>query len=440
MSTKPLKSLLIAAALCTVSFAADKMDPSFDPPGGLAVEKVPLFVVLGFDDNRYLDGFEWTLNMLADKKNPEGAGNPATYDDQPVKVSFYYISDVLGDGDDAILDAWKKAVECGYEVGDHTMDHGTDTSTTLEVWKSQMSGCRAALSEKLGVPGSQIVGFRTPYLAFNDRTFTAAAAEGMLYECTMTQMQDYNKSLFVWPYTLDNGFADKVIESWVGKCKIPGLWEIPVYTVGADPTLWPPITGFDSSILTQGNGGQFETMLKNALDYRLKTGGNRAPMTVGLHTDTYAEANPDGPINYDSHLDLAGRRAALENFIDYALTKPMVRFVTAKQLIDWMRNPVALDDIQTAVTPRPAMARTASLFSVSNGRIVLNQALPAGARLAVFSTAGRCLHRATLGHLAAGDSFALPRVAGACIVRISSAGMTQSLRVVSGSGLNAGRM
>ena len=39
---------------------------------------------------------------------------------------------------------------------------------------------------------------------------------------------------------------------------------------------------------------------------------------------------------------LADRRIALECFIDYALQQPDVRLVAFKQVVEWMRNPVAI--------------------------------------------------------------------------------------------------
>ncbi|MBN1981852.1 MAG: hypothetical protein JW795_09985 [Chitinivibrionales bacterium] len=37
------------------------------------------------------------------------------------------------------------------------------------------------------------------------------------------------------------------------------------------------------------------------------------------------------------------RQRALAAFLDYALTKPEVRIVTVKQILDWARKPVGLD-------------------------------------------------------------------------------------------------
>ncbi len=340
-STKMFYSLAAMLTLSTSVIAADFQLPSFEPPAGLAVDSVPLFIVLGFDDNRYVDGMNWVLDLLEDKKNPAGTGNADTFDGTPALAAFYHTSGALEEGGDALLDTWKEALARGHEVANHTVTHNTSKALSKAEWIAEIDGCRTTLIEKLGVTKEDVVGFRTPYLDFNSATFEAVNELGMLYECTMTQMQDYNQSQFLWPYTLDEGFADKTIDGWKGKSVIPGLWEIPVYTVGENDLMWPPITGFDSSVLTQANGSKYELMLKNSIDYRMKPGGNRAPLTVGLHSDTYAESNPSGT-NYDDALDLAGRKAALTNFIEYALTFPEVRFVTAIQLIEWMRNPIPL--------------------------------------------------------------------------------------------------
>jgi hypothetical protein len=68
---------------------------------------------------------------------------------------------------------------------------------------------------------------------------------------------------------------------------------------------------------------EFLAILKYTLDLRLE--GNRAPFMVGGHTALYPAIDP-------------GRRRAIEEFIDYALSKPEVRFVTPLQLIGWMRG------------------------------------------------------------------------------------------------------
>jgi peptidoglycan/xylan/chitin deacetylase (PgdA/CDA1 family) len=330
--------------------AADNVPASFSPPGGLSPDSCPQFIVIGWDDNTYADGIEWFLSTFKDYKNPAGTGNPATHDGEPLGMSFYFIGNA--DANAAVLADRKLIVARGYEIGNHTFSHPDlmKQSFSLAQTVQEMTDCNNAIINDFGIAKADIWGFRTPYLSFSATTFQAVKQMGLVYECTMTQHQDIYKNEFVWPYTLDTGFAAGVIDGWVGTCATPGLWEIPVYTTSTDATtMWPPYTGFDSSILTQGIGSQFGQMLKNALDYRLVAGRNRAPLTIGLHTDTYSASNKDAATNYDPQLNLAGRQKAVVDFVTYALTFPAVRFVSAKQLIQWMRNPVPLGRKGTGV-------------------------------------------------------------------------------------------
>ena len=74
-------------------------------------------------------------------------------------------------------------------------------------------------------------------------------------------------------------------------------------------------------------GPDFLAILKYNLDLRLA--GNRAPFMVGAHTQQYPDSKPD-------------RRVALEQFIDYALSKSVVRLVPPQKVFELLRQPVAL--------------------------------------------------------------------------------------------------
>jgi len=226
-----------APARASASRAPDQIDASYAAPGGITVEETPQFVVLGFDDNRYIDGMQWVMNLLEGKKNPAGKGNPSTYDGQPLKAAFYFTTNaVLPDpakpADVAykadLLKLWKRAVAGGHEVANHTHTHETTGSHTKDQWVKEIRDCTRNLGEILGVPASEIWGFRTPYLDFGKGTFDAIQETGLLYEATVTHQGDYNKRQHVWPYTLHKGFSDRSIApaDWI----YPGVWEIPVYT------------------------------------------------------------------------------------------------------------------------------------------------------------------------------------------------------------------
>nr|WP_236783490.1 carbohydrate-binding protein [Aliivibrio fischeri] len=69
--------------------------------------------------------------------------------------------------------------------------------------------------------------------------------------------------------------------------------------------------------------------------------GNRAPLVLGLHSAFYGYIGGEEHIGMpESNVDT--RRNVLKRFIKYALSKPEVRFVNHKQIIDWMRTPEPL--------------------------------------------------------------------------------------------------
>ncbi len=94
-----MRQLTVFAAVAFLSgtaFSQDNVPPSYDPPDNLAVDNVPQFIVMGFDDCMYPDGMTWVLDTLLNRKNPAGNGNPLTFDGTPLYASFY-INSVYAD-------------------------------------------------------------------------------------------------------------------------------------------------------------------------------------------------------------------------------------------------------------------------------------------------------------------------------------------------------
>jgi len=177
---------------------------------------------------------------------------------------------------------------------------------------------------------------------------------------------DHDGSNFYWPYTLDEGSpGHDILVKWGQKEPITphaGLWEMPVYPVIVPPddkcaeygvptglrakmqqhqswfdTESGKITGFDYNLWVSFSmtKAEFLATLKYSLDQRLA--GNRAPFTFGAHTDYYSSKYTAVP-----NATLAERQQAIEEFIDYARAKQMVRVTSAKQALDWIRNPSPL--------------------------------------------------------------------------------------------------
>lgn len=364
----------------------DNVPPSADPPFGLSPSQVPMLVAVGWDDNAYsgLDGsagtggLSWAVEMLGARTNPDGT---------PVRSAFFlttvYAGTWMSESPTFVKKAWHAAMEAGNEIGNHTHSHAHGDTFSVASWESEMQTCLDWLAKPfdpdepsfspnndagIGADRDQIYGFRTPFLEYNDATFTAMANLGFRYDCSIEEgyQPEQDGTNYFWPFTLDNGSpGHDVLVEWGLKEPLgshPGVWSLPVH-----PVIVPPddrcdeygvpaglrakmksyqswfdedsgkITGFDYNlwVLFKMTKAEFLATLKYTLDLRLE--GNRAPMMFGAHTDYYSSKYTAPP-----NATVAERQQAIEEFLDYALSKPEVRVVSHNRILEWVRNPVTL--------------------------------------------------------------------------------------------------
>lgn len=342
----------------------DKRAPSTSPPGGLSPSKVPQFVTIGFDDNfisgmpgsKYTGGMAWAIDTFK-KRNAS-----ATF-----FVNTRYIVQTDKVEAESLKVAWKKAYDSGNEIGNHTHSHinGETTNASLNTWVEEINKARDLL-KSIGIPYDKIIGFRTPYFAFNKDTHPALKKTGIMYDTSLSDghQKGVNGKNLNWPYTLDNGPSESQSNHGVGKAS--GLWIVPHHvfvappddkckkygvpsglrakmkkaaasfnldtgiTVGSDYTMWNTY---------KLNKSEFLAILKYTLDLRLE--GNRAPMTPCFHSNRYSsfeDTDSDSAPNATSE----EMKQMVEEFLDYASSKPEVKIVNIKQILDWVKNPVAL--------------------------------------------------------------------------------------------------
>lgn len=102
------------------------------------------------------------------------------------------------------------------------------TSESNMMYIEEILSCKQMLNTYGGVPNGKIQGFRAPFLNYTIDTLNRISKLGLLYDSSASALQDDA----YWPYTLDYGMAN---DCWTGICsqnsKIPGLWEIPMYSV-----------------------------------------------------------------------------------------------------------------------------------------------------------------------------------------------------------------
>lgn len=401
---KILPILVLAAILCVScvqpanSIYKDNTTPSENPPGGLKAENVPQFIIFGSDDNAFsgLDGnyggLQFLLDLFCSRENPAGKINssPATYDKAPIHFSIYASTKFISSGapENPVYNkkVWKKALDMGNEIGNHTHRHSSGIGFSLTQWATEFELWQQAISmpydtgesadmpnpnSGIGFADFDIIGFRTPYLEYNNNVFYVMRQKGYTYDCSILEgyQSDQDGTNNFWPYTLDNESpGDTYMSRLMGYMypidAQPGLWEIPVYTFiippdseclnyGVKPGLrkskagilrsYNPevgkLVGLDWNLFSEMKMTKAEVLatLKYTLDLRLNS--NRCPMTIGLHSDLYSTKYEENL----PHVSVAERREVLEEFVEYALSKSVVRIVSAKELLMWLRNPQPLE-------------------------------------------------------------------------------------------------
>ncbi|MBN2802970.1 MAG: polysaccharide deacetylase family protein [Deltaproteobacteria bacterium] len=364
--------------------------PDTDPPMGLKPDEVPLFIVIGSDDNAHagLDtntGMGFLLNLYNDRVNPAGNGNSATFDGEAIHFSAYgngvYIQESSADPVALVKESWRTVFDNGNELGNHTYSHEHGTLFSYDDWYNEIKACTDEIikpytpgslnlsSTGIGIDASEIVGFRSPYLEYNDNLFDVLSDLDFKYDCSIEEGYENGQdgTNFYWPYKLDNGSpVNSSISSHAG------LWEIPVYPFVAPPDDKCLSYGVPSGLREKlaANPGYLDNALdniylnkddgrlrgldydvwndydmekeealavfKHTLDQRLK--GNMAPMTMCMHVALYSE-HSWGNIQNTSYQE---RIQVVTDFINYALTKPNVRIVSAKQMLTWLESPTPL--------------------------------------------------------------------------------------------------
>ncbi len=366
------------------------------PPAGLAADRVPLFVVIGSDDNGAsgLDGsgagggLHFVTGLFSGRRNPAGTGNTSTFDGAPAHYSFYVNTYYIAPGERAaayaaasqdgpvwVKRAWREAIAAGHEIGVHTHSHPHGRDMTVAQWEDEMQRCIDILGQPyaadetpaaprpdsgLGVARAELPGFRTPYLEYSDSTMTAIRRMGFVYDCSLEEgtQPDQDGRNFVWPYRLDHGSpGNPAIGSH------PRLWEVPVYVfivppdeacerLGVAPGLRATlkarrdyfdadagkITGMDWNLWCDFDmtPAEFLATIKYTLELRLA--GNRCPLTIGLHSELYSDRQDTS----ECRTPVAERRAALIALVDYLFRLDAVRVVTSRELVRWLEHPAPL--------------------------------------------------------------------------------------------------
>ncbi|CAO3676752.1 unnamed protein product [Rhizopus stolonifer] len=279
---------------------------SQSPPGGLSAADTPQFVTVTYDDSVQSGLYETALSMV-NVTNPNGCPGHGTW-----FVSMEYT-------DFSLVQQWYAA---GNEIADHTFSHVGSPSS------QEISSTKSMLNAYGGIPNPKIQGFRAPFLNYTKDTLNILGEQGFLYDSSSSAVTDDA----YWPYTLDNGMAN---DCWTGICasgqvKLPGLWEIPMYSV-MDNASVPQLM----DVYLSGTPSDVTTWSNAAFDKHYN--GNRQPFGIYVH--------PTHLTKYPGLADPKDMYDGVINFIQSLSAKKDVWFVTNQQLLQWMKNPVKASEL-----------------------------------------------------------------------------------------------
>jgi peptidoglycan/xylan/chitin deacetylase (PgdA/CDA1 family) len=235
----------------------------------------------------------------------------------------------------------KERWQAGDEIASHSVTH-QPMDTKFPDIEGEIIGQRTWLIEECGIPAEDVVGWRSPYLVNNPKHRQALVKGGYSYDSTINEhwpdlrlpnsepnTVSPNGANRVWPYTMDYGIPQNC--AWTGGLCTPdekykGFWEIPVWNIQTDnyPDNAYALDPCDAAT----KPCDIYALLKDNFDKAYS--GNRAPVPLYVHSPWLSQ--PES-------------MKAVKKFIDYVGTKKDAYFVTMRQLMDWMQDPVGVDQM-----------------------------------------------------------------------------------------------
>jgi hypothetical protein len=210
-----------------------------------------------------------------------------------------------------------------------------------------VSGNLIALNALAGIPYKELAGFRAPFLNYTAQTLMDLAKQKFTYDSSATSgvaVTDPNTDAF-WPYTLDNGLAnDCMVDGLTGVCqgqpKIPGLWEIPMYTTfNPDKT---QLGLMDPWLENTDNSKTLEALKATFTDHY---NAQKQPFGMYSHPIHISTTYPGAPTAVNNAIV-----STLNQFLDFALASSQfqnVWMINNKQLLAWMKNPVPASQLNS---------------------------------------------------------------------------------------------
>ncbi|GJQ83036.1 hypothetical protein Trydic_g15850 [Trypoxylus dichotomus] len=292
----------------------------------LPSEQTPQLITLVYTDavtdaiySSYLRG------LIEGRKNPDGVQIGATFYVPHEYTDYGRVNAIYN---------------MGLEIAVHTISRSSLAeywqSATLETLVQEFGGQREILSKFANIPIEDIVGAKVPNLQMAGNTlFEAYQQSEIEYDNSWTSRSNAR----YYPYTLDYSSSQSCD---IGICpdeSYPGTWVVPIVDfVGAGDLECNSIQACGIS----GTASEISAWLTKQFDRVY--GDNRAPITLVINSGWLAsnDANVKG----------------LTQFMDALASYNDVFFVSHRQVVDWMKNPVSASAFKTDVQAKQQQCST----------------------------------------------------------------------------------
>ena len=288
------------------------------PPLDAPISEIPMLIAFTFDDAVNEQVYSPLLSLFnASRKNPNGAPISMTLFVSHMFTNHCQVAEFyLG----------------GHEIASHSITH----RLPITYWKNapyedydiEIDGQRGLLSSRAGFKKEEIKGYRSPFIQPGGNTqFQVLQDRNFTYDSSLFIAAPVTEDRY-WPYTLD---FPRQTPCQIFPCPnkgFPGIWELPIQPI-PDHT-GTPCTFLDTCMETMSKediyGYLFDSF--NSSYHR-----NRAPLIINMHAYWYNN-NPNG-------------MAAFDDFIVDLVRMNDVYLITATQLVDWMKTPTKLSDLNS---------------------------------------------------------------------------------------------
>ncbi|XP_028131891.2 chitin deacetylase 8 [Diabrotica virgifera virgifera] len=291
------------------------------PLGGNLTE-YPQLISLTFDEavTQHIYDNSW-ITLLGNIYNP---------DDKPISGTFFVPHEYTS------YQRVNDLYNFGFEIGVHSITKDFRQNywryATLDTLTKEFKGQKQIISTYANIPAEAIIGVRTPQLQLAGNTsIEAYIASELAYDSSWPSLP--SRRLF--PYTLDYQSTEQCLLG--AECPneaFPGYWILPIND------LTSPNGTECNSLATCGIEGSVDEIAKY-LDDQIEGIRSKSRTPINLMINSYWFEQTD--TSFD------GLRKFLENTV--AREAKDTFFVSQKQVLDFIKNPVKISDFKTADAP-----------------------------------------------------------------------------------------